>query len=375
MRTRVPSMSHRWIGLGMASLFVLAVAGCGGGGGSDSSTPPPANPASSVPLPPPITGSTVTVTAANGAAQFKTMTPVIAVGGAGVFGAPVITFSLSDGNNAAYAGFDQITTKSSTATVASYPNLAFSIAKLVPGTNGSPSKWVSYVITTVPSTTAAAGPTRPSTDSTGTLEYLGQGIYRYTFYRDVTKIKDQVAAMPAPAAPADKADLGDLTYDANALHRITIQFAGNAPGTGTNTPTGADSGVAAVPLAQPLNVIYDFVPATGKAVAPTDAVPQRLIVDKSSCNDCHSKLGGIPGSESAGFHGGSRYDPKYCVVCHTDQRKYGQARAVSTNNAFPSLTCNSSGSCSPTTYVADGVTVGDFPVLIHRVHKLSLIHI
>ena len=32
----------------------------------------------------------------------------------------------------------------------------FAIAKLVPGTNGSPSKWVNYIITTVPTTTTAA---------------------------------------------------------------------------------------------------------------------------------------------------------------------------------------------------------------------------
>lgn len=303
----------------------------------------------------------MTITAANGAAQFPTMTPVITVGGAGVSSPPVITFSIGDGNGTAYAGFDKITNKSSTATVASYPNLAFSIAKLVPGVNGAPSKWVSYIITTVPTTTAAATPTRPTTDNTGTLEYLGQGIYRYTFYRDITKIKDQVAAMPNPAAPADKAQLGDLTYDPNALHRITIQFAGTAPGTGTNTPTGADSGVPAVALAKPLNVFYDFIPATGKQVLPTDTtVKQRLIVDKASCNDCHAKLGGIPGTESASFHGGSRYDPQYCVVCHTDQRKYGRANVASTNNAFPA---------GSSTYIADGVTIGDFPVLIHEVHK------
>lgn len=42
-----------------------------------------------------------------------------------------------DGN--AIIGFGS-TAKSATATVASLPNLAFSLAKLVPGANGSPSK-------------------------------------------------------------------------------------------------------------------------------------------------------------------------------------------------------------------------------------------
>ena len=36
----------------------------------------------------------------------------------------------------------------------------------------------------------------------------------------------------------NKADLGDLTYEPNLVHRLTIQISGNAPGTGTNTPNG-----------------------------------------------------------------------------------------------------------------------------------------
>jgi len=350
--------------LGIAALIVGSLAGCGGGGGGGGGgTPPPSGgtppPAGGATLPPPLTGAAVSVDYSNGAAQFPVMTPVITVGGAAVNSAPVIAFSLGDGNGNPYAGFDKITTKSSTATAASYPNLAFSIAKLVPGTNGSPSKWVSYIVTTVPTTTAAAAPSRPSTDNTGTLQYLGQGIYQYTFYRDITRTEADVNAMTVTGTN-NKADLGNLAFDPNALHRVTIQFSGNAPGTGTNTPTGANSGVTAVPLKNPVNAVYDFIPATGQAVAPTDAVAQRLIVDKLSCNECHGKLGGIPGTESASFHGGGRYDPKYCVVCHTDQRKYGRTNVASTNFAFP---------VGSSTYVADGVTVGDFPVLIHRVHK------
>ena len=129
------------------------------------------------------------------------MTPVITVGGTGVQSNKlVVAFSLGDGNGNAYAGFDKITTKTATAPVASYPNFAFSVAKLVPGTNGSPSKWVSYIVTTVPSTTTAAAPTRPSTDNTGTLQYLGQGRYQYNFYRDIFNTKTQVDAMTVSAA-------------------------------------------------------------------------------------------------------------------------------------------------------------------------------
>ena len=141
-----------------------------------------------------------------------------------------------------------------------------------------------------------------------------------------------------------------------------MSISGNVPGTGTNTAERSTGDSGAVPLARPNNAIFDFIPATGKALAATDP-GQRLIVDKLSCNECHGKLGGIPGTESASFHGGSRYDPRFCVTCHTDQRKFGQARVVSTNNVFP----------AGTTYVADGVTIGDFPVLIHRVHKGDLL--
>ena len=52
-------------------------------------------------------------------------------------------------------------------------------------------------------------------------------------------------------AANDKADLGDLTYNASLTHRLTIQLSGNAPGTGTNTPTGVDAGIAAVPMKKP----------------------------------------------------------------------------------------------------------------------------
>lgn len=377
--------------LGLAALIVGTLAGCGGGGdsgGTASTTPPPTTPPATcgsggtcvadaaATLPAPLPGAALTVDCTNGATLFPQLAPVITVGGTGVQSNKlVVTFSLGDANGNAYAGFDKITTKTATATVASYPNFAFSVAKLVPGSNGSPSKWVSYIVTTVPTTSASAAPTRPSTDNTGLLQYLGQGRYQYNFYRDIFNTKAQVDGMTVSGSN-NKADLGDLTFSSNAVHRITIQLSGNAPCTGTNTPTGANSGVTAVPLKNPLNVVYDFIPATGSAVAPTDAtVAQRLIVDRLSCNECHAKLGGIPGTESASFHGGSRYDPKYCVVCHTDQRKYGRTNVASTGSpstgfAFPPITYDASGNItSAPTYIADGVTVGDFPVLIHRVHK------
>jgi OmcA/MtrC family decaheme c-type cytochrome len=299
-------------------------------------------------------------------AQFAATQFNATITGVTIASPPVVTFKVTDAFGTPIVGLGS-TSKSSTATVASYPNLNFTLAKLVPGTPGiapgvtGPSKWVSYIVTTVPTTTTpAVAATRPTSDNTGTLVDNGDGTYKYTFYRDITKVKDQVAAMTFTGVNV-ASDLGDLTYDANAVHRLVLQISGSAPGTGVNTPNGVQV-TAGVPLANPNNAIYDFVPATGKAVVATDP-GQRLIVDKLSCNECHGKLGGIPGTDSQGFHAGGRYDPRYCVTCHTDQRKYGQTRVTSTNNVFT----------ASSTMVADGVTVGDFPVLIHRVHKGDLL--
>jgi OmcA/MtrC family decaheme c-type cytochrome len=298
--------------------------------------------------------SPITLTAATSPDTFAALQVKVTLGKITVDGPPKVYFSLTDTDGNAIVGFGS-TAKSATATVASYPNLAFALAKLVPASNGSPSKWVSYIVSTVPTTTAAAVPTRPSTDNTGTLVDYKDGTYSYTFYRDVTKMKDFVAAATL-TAPNVAADLGDLSYDATLTHRLVMTLSGAAPGTGSNTPTGATT-VAAVNMTHPVNVVQDFIPATGKAVTAAD--PQRTITDKASCNECHGKLGGIVGTESASFHSGNRYDSNLCVVCHTAQRKYGRTNTASTNLAFPA---------GASTYVADGAVAGNFPVLIHKLH-------
>lgn len=368
----------RRLSLAAATLTTVALilSGCGGSDGSPGAAGAPGAPGAPGPAgrdANALVNLSQLTTEQFAATEFKAE-----ITGVTIASAPVVSFKLTDGNGTPIVGFGS-TSKPSSALVASYPNLAFSLAKLVPGTTttfatSSPSKWVSYIVTTVPSTTTAVTASRPTTDNTGTLVDNGDGSYKYTFYRDITQVKAQVAGMTLTGLNV-AADLGDLSYDPSLIHRVAIQISGNVPGTGTNVANGVQL-VAGVPLAKPNNAIYDFIPATGKAVALADA-GQRLVVDRLSCNECHGKLGGIPGTESASFHGGGRYDPKFCVTCHTDQRKFGQARAVSTNNAFPALTktvsATGSVSYSPYTYVADGVTVGDFPVLIHRIHKGELL--
>jgi len=366
---------NRWIGFGAASVLAIVLAGCGGGGGSSEPevvTPPPGPVA-----PPAPTGTVVNVSgvlppsgtpvdaAAMTSAEFAALAPRGAVTSVSIQSPPVVTFQLTDAANRGIKGLG-FTSQNSTAKFPGLSNLAFAMAKLVPGANGAPSKWVSYIVTSSPTTTAAAAPARPTTDNIGTLVDNGDGTYKYTFYRDVTKVKDAVAAATL-APPNVAADLGDLTFDPARLHRLVIQVGGSARGTGTNTPTAVNSGVTSVPMGAPANVILDWYPATGKVVASSDA-EQRELVSIDNCNECHGKLA---------FHGGNRVDTRFCVVCHTDQRKYGYASVASTAGKFPALretaTVNAttgitSFSYAPETRVADGEVAGDFTTMIHKIH-------
>ena len=346
--------SPQWTKLAAVSLLAAAVlAGCGGGSdgapGANGATGPAGAAGATGPA-----GTNAVATV-----QVKAISPdqwaaanfSATITGVSIASAPVVSFKVTD----VATGYPVVglanTSKSATATVASYPNVAFAIAKLVPGVNGSPSKWVSYNVTTVPTTTATTVlPTKPTTDSNGTLVDNGDGSYKYTFYRDITKSKDIVAAAAAAATAASVnnkvADLGDLTYDASLTHRVVLQLSGNAPGTGTNTADAVQV-VPGVAMKNPLNVAYDFIPATGKAVAATDT--QREIVAKAACLECHSKFA---------VHGGGRQDPKLCVTCHNDQRKYGNAEA----------TAGTTTSYTGSTYKIDGKAVGDLPAFLHRLH-------
>jgi OmcA/MtrC family decaheme c-type cytochrome len=359
-----------WIGLVGAGLLATVIAGCGGSDGAtgpqgpkgdtgDTGAQGPAGPAGGAGMFSVASNATTpseTATAAWAALAPKVDPASISVT---IASPPVVKFTVTDADGKPVSGLANNTTKSSSATVASYPNTAFSIAKLVPGSNGSPSRWVSYIVTTVPTTTAAAAPTRPSTDNTGTLaeDPASPGSYTYTFYRDITTIKSQVDGMTV-SAPNNKADLDDLTYDPSLVHRLTIQISGNAPGTGSNTPTGTTN-VTAVPMTKPLDVIYDFIPNSGPVTASG-----RDIVANANCESCHSTLGGIPGDSSessgAGFHGGARNNVQYCVVCHTEQRKYGRTEAT-IDPATLTFT-------STSTYVVDGRAIGNLPNYIHKIH-------
>jgi OmcA/MtrC family decaheme c-type cytochrome len=319
------------------------------------------------------------------AAAWAALQPQVTVTGVTIASPPVgtvVTFKVTDADGTPIVGLGNVS-QSTTATLPGLTNLAFALAKLVPGSNGSPNRWVTYIVTSVPTykkaqpdpgndtSTNPAAPRTPTTDNTGTLVDQGlqnpndatkQGVYTYTFTRDVTQIKAQVDAMTV-AAPNNKADLGDLLYDPTLVHRLAIQLSGNAPGTGTNTPTGvAFSTVPGTPLTKPFDAIYDFVPVTNSPVAVTDS--GRDIVATAKCQECHRQLGGIPGdsSESSGalFHGGNRNDTRYCVVCHTEQLKYGSTEAA-INSATLTFT-------DARTSRVDDRALGNLPNHIHHIH-------
>ncbi|MFZ3255405.1 MAG: OmcA/MtrC family decaheme c-type cytochrome, partial [Syntrophales bacterium] len=194
--------------------------------------------------------------------------------------------------------------------------LRFAIAKLVPGTDGSPDKWVSYMVTDT---------SRPSSERVAAnLVDNGNGYYRYTFAKNIT----------------DPTQTGGVTYEPSRTHRLVIQFSGTVPGT-TNA------------IANPLNIIHDFVPAGG-------ALPlQREITTTAACNSCHGAIG------TSTPHGG-RIDTRHCVVCHTDQRAIGRTEAATDANG--NFTARASG-----TYLVDGRAVGNFTNMIHKTHMGNLL--
>ena len=259
--------------------------------------------------------------------------------------APVVNFKVTDSNNTPLKGLG-FAGQSATDAYKVYLNMAFSCAKLVPGTNGSPSKWVSYIVTANPTLAAPTtwNPGRPTTDNIGTLVDNGDGSYRYTFRRDISQAKAQLDAYTYTGNNV-KADLGDVTYEPSLTHRLTVFVGGTAWGTGSNNATRSATGVPSQVIRFPLNLAYDFVPATGAA-----ATERRDLTNIAACQSCHSKFE---------FHGEGRQDPAYCMVCHTDQRKYGYAEAATTPTGYDPVAGQRK---------IQGHAVGDMPGFIHRLH-------
>ena len=107
-----------------------------------------------------------------------------------------------------------------------------------------------------------------------------------------------------------------------------------------------------------VDAIYDFIPGDGGRCTTSG----RDMVTTANCDTCHQVLGGIPGdnpeASGAGFHGGSRNEVRYCVVCHTEQRKYGRTEA--TRDATLTFTSQ--------TYRFYDRAIGNLPNEIHQIH-------
>ena len=412
-------MKLRLITSSLLALVGATLIGCGGGGGSDGVTT--SSSSTSSPTPPVATSGSTDTTALS--------TPAVAnlsiagsVQGVAIHSPPVITFQLvNSDNNTALTGLDQWwvqrnDVKTGTAAnpagsgttdpVKFYPNLAFAIAKYVPGTNGSPGKWVSYMVSTP--TLNADGtvktdsnnnpiytPGAPGTENNGTLEYLGNGQYKYTFRRDITKVAAQIAATTDTTTKL-KADLGDLTYDPNAIHRLVIQVSGAARGSKSSSTSASatqycnnsdglcPSGYANTSydfIRTPVDLIYTWIPATGRVVNATDTdIEQREIVNVAACASCHNKFTFHGGDALKGW-GGGRQETRQCIVCHTDQRKFGSAGSSATqynSDGFSFNNASVSGTPPVTVYgstpTINGIDVSDrhsnldFPVFIHKMH-------
>lgn len=215
---------------------------------------------------------------------------------------PVVTFKLltADGNPIKGLGVKP----TSTSTDLNYLN--FTIAKLVPATNGGSDQWQNYIVSST---------TRPTRERVAAnLVDNGDGSYTYTFAKNIT----------------DPTQTNGVTYDPTKTHRLVIQLSGTIPGT-------------SVDLKNPANIIYDWVPAGG-------TVTKKEVTSMTACNECHGDY--FKTSPHAG-----RVDPRYCAVCHTDQRKIGRTNSASSGGAF-----------TGTTYVADGEVQGDFAIMVHKIH-------
>lgn len=217
-------------------ILVLSLAGCSG---DDGKRGPPGPPGPGVVSPTPTTALNMTIT------------------GVTIASPPVMTFRTTNEVGTGVAGIKP-------------SELRFSIAKLVPGTDGNPSRWQNYINRVFNNLVLG------TRDGNGTLVDHGDGNYTYTFQTDIANV-----ACPAPCQDADGNPL-DVSYDPSLTHRAVVQ---------TRPPL------------QPFNAVYTFRPSDGA----TTGLFSREIVKTAKCNECHNKLSA---------HSDARMETQYCVVCH-----------------------------------------------------------
>lgn len=241
--------SYQRISFIAAGLLALAVVGCGGGsGGGSDAAGTPAAPSASASGVAALTGSTALT---------------IDITGVAINSPPVVNFTVTNEAGVGMAGLTAA-------------DLRFNIAKLLPGSNGAPSRWQNYINRAVGDAVQGSQESSAAGSVFGKLVNNGNGSYSYAFATDIVT----GAACPAPCTDADRKAL-DLSYQPGLSHRVTIEQANSA------YPKAAG--------------VYDFVPNGGASVTG------REIVATAKCNACHGEVR-MPGT--------NRVDTRLCVTCH-----------------------------------------------------------
>lgn len=212
-------------------------------------------------------------------------------------GTPVVTFRVVDGAQRVFTAL---------------PSADFTLAKLVPGSDGTPPHWQSYLNRVEQAGTGdwpgTVATLQASSESTGDLENLGEGRYRYTFLAAPGSLEKPELWSELPAS-----ERADLRYDPIWTHRVGLQIGGASSG----LPTA--------------NAIHTFQPATG-LTSPSAAIRDRRLVTQEACNRCHG--------DTLSAHDNRYIQVDSCVICH-----------------------------NPGTRDAQSGESLDFGVLMHRIHR------
>ncbi len=316
-------MRRPLVGLMLAAMLGLGLAGCSGDDGAQG-PPGPQGPAGPAGPPGPsapgptgsatgdLTGTLSAVTIDSAAGQKVT-----------------VTFSLKDAEGLAVVG-------------AEAKNFEFHISKLIPATSDKPAYWQSYVNRSDQEGSGAKVIAGGTERGKPTAVAGSPGVYTYTFCTPLGAVASFIyygsgnepagscsstavgnaGAISSPAWDAIKGTL-DLAFNANATTRVAI--------------AGRDGAI--------VNIVQDFVPASLPGLLTATA---NEVATNASCGACHAENSAdraklLFGTKGSG-HLGRRYDIGLCVACHN---------ATSFNSAESTDT--------------EWKTI-DFKVLIHQYH-------
>ena len=142
---------------------------------------------------------------------------------------------------------------------------SFILARIKPGDT----QYTSYATRTATSSITGNSAVQAGTDSGGSYESLGDGVYKYTLGTPLPG--DFEADATHTVGIYARRDLSEFEFDRNA-------FVANA--------------------------LHDFVPSGGEVTQVRD------VVSTGACNQCHDPLG---------LHGGIRRETGLCILCHQPQ--------------------------------------------------------